>query len=126
MGRYLRVRELRSRQRRARAADHPLITREWRARARPSLAHAYPEHVKSRVLAGLARITGFLGASLSQRRIGERVEFLVLTRWESIKAIRAFAGAGIEKAVVQSAARAALESFDGHVRHYEVLEDTSA
>lgn len=103
-----------------------MIIREWRARARASLAHAYPQHFKSHVLPGLSRIAGFLGATLSQRQVGEMVEFLVLTRWESLAAIRAFAGADIEKAVVESAAEAALASFDSHVRHYEVLEDSTA
>ena len=103
-----------------------MIIREWRARARPSLAHAYPEYFNAHVLPQLKRITGFLGASLSQRRVGDMVEFLVLTRWASVKAIRAFAGADIEQAVVESAAKAALASFDSHVRHYEVLSDTAA
>jgi len=103
-----------------------MIIREWRARARLSLAHAYPKYFESGVLPELARIPGFLGASLSQRRTGETMEFLVLTRWESIEAIRAFAGADLEKAVVEPAAQAALASFDNHVRHYEVLKDFSA
>ena len=103
-----------------------MIIREWRARARVSLAHAYPEHFRCHVLAELSRIAGLLGASLSQRRVGDMVEFLVLTRWASLEAIRAFAGEDIGKAVVESAARAALASFDGHVHHNEVLEDTSA
>ena len=103
-----------------------MIIREWRARARLSLAHAYPQHFKTHVLPHLSQLTGFLGASLSQRRMGEMVEFLVLTRWASLDAIRGFAGADIEKAVVESAARAALASFDSHVHHYEVLEDAAA
>jgi len=102
-----------------------MIIREWRARARVPLAHAYPKHFETRVLPELARVDGFLGASLSQRRIGERVEFLVLTRWTSMDAIRSFAGADAEKAVVEPAAQAALEAVDSHVRHYEVLHDTS-
>lgn len=102
-----------------------MIIREWRARARLSLAHAYPQHFKSHVLPELSRIAGFLGGTLSQRRVGGMVEFLVLTRWATLDAIRGFAGADIEKAVVESAAQAALASFDSHVRHYEVLEDTT-
>ena len=103
-----------------------MIIREWRARARLPLAQAYPEHFKSHVLPELSQIAGFLGGTLSQRRVEEMVEFLVLTRWATLDAIRAFAGADIEKAVVESAAQAALASFDSCVRHYEVLEDTSA
>lgn len=102
-----------------------MIIREWRARARPSLAHTYPQHFNTHVLPRLAQLSGFLGASLSQRRIGEMVEFLVLTRWASLEVIGAFAGADIGETVVESAGEAALASFDSHVRHYEVLHDTS-
>ena len=95
-----------------------MIIREWRARARPSLAQVYREHFRAKVIPVLSQVAGFRGAYLSQRRQGEYVEFLVLTRWESMHAIRAFAGADVEKAVVEPAAEAALASFGAHVRHY--------
>jgi hypothetical protein len=50
----------------------------------------------------------------------------VLARWQSLAAIRAFAGADIEKAVVEPNAVAAHMEFDKTVRHYEVLEEISA
>jgi hypothetical protein len=43
-----------------------------------------------------------------RRELDDKVEFLVLTRWQSLAAIRAFAGADIEKAVVEPNAVAAL------------------
>jgi hypothetical protein len=51
----------------------------------------------------------------------EEIEFLVLTLWESMEAIRAFAGDQPELAVVEPEARAALVRFDSTVAHYEVL-----
>jgi heme-degrading monooxygenase HmoA len=51
----------------------------------------------------------------------EEIEFLVLTLWESMEAIRAFAGDQPELAVVEPEARAALVRFDSTVVHYEVL-----
>jgi heme-degrading monooxygenase HmoA len=72
---------------------------------------------------GLRSVRGFLGAFLSECREDEHVEFLVLTRWASMDAIRAFAGPDPEEAVVEPAAIAALIEFDKRVRHYEVLED---
>lgn len=74
-----------------------MIVREWRARARLSLAHAYPQHLTTHVLPQLTQISGFLDASLSQRRIAGLVELLVLIRWASLESIRAFARADIEK-----------------------------
>jgi len=47
----------------------------------------------------------------------------VLTRWQSIEAIRSFAGAELDKAVVEPGAVAALTDFDDRVQHYEIIEE---
>ena len=100
-----------------------MIIREWRARASLGNAEAYPTHFRTNVLVELARLPGFLGANLSKRRVDDKIEFLVLTRWRSIDAIRGFAGSDIDKAVVEPEAIAALLEFEAGVRHYEVVED---
>jgi heme-degrading monooxygenase HmoA len=53
------------------------------------------------------------------------VEFLVLTRWASMDAIRAFAGDDVGKAVVEPEAVQALLSFDRTVQHYEVVQEVA-
>jgi heme-degrading monooxygenase HmoA len=103
-----------------------MIIREWRGRASEPRAGAYPDHFREAVVPELRHLPGFLGAHLGRRRIGDRVEFLVLTRWQSLDAIRAFAGAIVERAVVEPAAVAALDEFDASVQHYEVIEEVSA
>jgi heme-degrading monooxygenase HmoA len=100
-----------------------MIIREWRGRAAPGKAEDYPAHFRRTVLPELRGNTGFCGAYLSQRRTSGYIEFLVLTRWQSMEAIRAFAGADPERAVVEPGAVTALIDFDADVRHYEVLED---
>jgi heme-degrading monooxygenase HmoA len=102
-----------------------MIIREWRGRALPSKADPYPAHFRSRVLPELLRLPGFHGAHLGQRRLGDRVEFLVLTRWQSMDAIRGFAGNEIAKAVVGAGAAAALIDFDASVQHYDVIEEVT-
>ena len=72
----------------------------------------------------LKGIAGFLGASLLQQDRQGEVIFLVLTRWTSIEAVRAFAGDDISGAVVEPEAAAALVRFDRSVQHYEVIEET--
>ena len=99
-----------------------MIIREWRGRADAERAEAYPRHFREHVLPDLRRLPGFLGADLCRRRQGEQIEFLVLTRWQSMDAIRAFAGPDPERAVVEPGAVAALVEFDASVRHYEVIE----
>jgi heme-degrading monooxygenase HmoA len=113
-----------------------VIVREWRGRAAPGKAGAYPQHFRDKVLPALRGVDGFLGARLLRRRLpdaapdggtdGGTVEYTVLTRWSSLDAIRAFAGDDIERAVVEPEAQAALADYDRTVRHYEVLQETSA
>ncbi len=100
-----------------------MIVRAWRGRAPSSNPVAYIEHFRRNVLPELRRIKGFLGASLLREdRLGE-VEFLVLTKWASMDAIRAFAGDDVSRAVVEPGAVAALVGFDQRVQHYEVVEE---
>ena len=46
---------------------------------------------------------------------------MTVTLWESLEAVRAFAGDDYEQAVVPPEARALLESFDERSRHYDVI-----
>jgi heme-degrading monooxygenase HmoA len=100
-----------------------MIIREWRGRANPSRAEDYPKHFREKVVPELRHLPGFAGADLSRRQLGDMLEFLVLTRWQSMDAIRMFAGDNLENAVVEPGAVAALIEFDTSVRHYEVVED---
>jgi heme-degrading monooxygenase HmoA len=100
-----------------------MILREWRGRASPDRTAAYPAHFRNVVLPELRGIAGFIGATLSRRDENEKIEYLVLTRWQSRDAIRAFAGDVPDKAIVEPDAVAALTDFDDFVRHYEIVED---
>jgi heme-degrading monooxygenase HmoA len=100
-----------------------MVIREWRGRAPLSKADAYPRHFRDNVIPELVRLPGFLGATLSRRVFGESAEFLVLTRWQSMDAVRGFAGADPARAVVEPGAVAALTDFDAEVRHYEVIDE---
>ena len=99
-----------------------VIIREWRGRAAGSNPDAYPDHFRSTVMPELRRLPGFLGADLCRRQLGDKTEFLVLTKWQSMDAIRAFAGADAGKAIVEPAGVAALVDFDDRARHYETID----
>jgi len=98
-----------------------MIIREWRGRAALDNPSGYPAHFNHAVLPELKTIPGFIGATLMQQRLGDRIEFVVLTRWESTAAIQAFAGDTPDRAVVEPAAIAALVDYDKTVRHYDVV-----
>jgi heme-degrading monooxygenase HmoA len=99
-----------------------MVIREWRGRASPSREDAYPKHFHEHVLPALRQMPGFSGAYLSRRTFGDKIEFLVLTQWQSMDAIRGFAGKDVDKAIVEPGAVAALVDFDLDVHHYEVIE----
>jgi uncharacterized protein YciI/heme-degrading monooxygenase HmoA len=97
------------------------IMRIWRGRSTAERAGDYIPHVTGKVFPQLNSISGFRGAYLFRRSVESGVEFLVLTRWESMAAVQSFAGLEPEKAVVEPAARAALTEFAEIVAHYEVV-----
>lgn len=97
-----------------------MIVRSWSARTTRAHLPAYVAHVRRQVLPELRAIEGFRGASVLQREADGAVEVVVQTRWDSLDAIRRFAGADAERAVVEDAAAAVLTAFDSRVKHYEV------
>ena len=74
-----------------------MIIRTWRGRAAPAEPDAYPQHFRFTVLPALKEIKGFLGASLLRHDRPDEIEFLVMTRWESLEAVRAFAGDHVDE-----------------------------
>ena len=96
-----------------------MIARLWRGSAgTPAGADAYQQHVTAKVLPALRGIEGHRGARVLRR--GE--EFIVVTFWESMDAVRKFAGPDPERAVVEPEARAVLREFEERVSHYEVVQ----
>jgi heme-degrading monooxygenase HmoA len=99
-----------------------MISRQWRGLTRAGQASAYVRHLKEETFPALRRLSGFRGASILKRDVGEGVEFLIVTEWDSLDAIRAFAGADVEVAVVPPAVQAMMIEFDRSARHYELVE----
>ena len=98
-----------------------MISRQWRGITKRSDADAYVSHLQAETFPQLARIPGFLNASILRRDVTEGTEFRIITTWESIKAIRRFAGADPEHAVVPEKVQRMMVSYDQTVEHYEVV-----
>lgn len=97
-----------------------MIARLWRGRANGVNAAAYLRHFTETVMPELRMLAGHQGAWLLRREVDGEAEFLALTLWDSLGAIRSFAGDAVETAIVEPQARAVLSDFDGFARHYEV------
>jgi heme-degrading monooxygenase HmoA len=100
-----------------------VITRLWRGWTRSSEADRYDQHYRFEVLPELRRIPGFRGARLLRRTVGDETEFVSLTHFDDLDAIRGFAGADYETAVVAEEARKVLLRFDERVCHYQTAVD---
>jgi uncharacterized protein YciI/heme-degrading monooxygenase HmoA len=100
------------------------ILRMWRARATVEKSSDYIEHATKKVFPSLSAIEGHRGAYLLRRAVDGAIELVVLTLWESMDAVRKFAGVKPEKAVVEPEARTALTAFDESVTHFEVVQRT--
>jgi heme-degrading monooxygenase HmoA len=102
-----------------------VISRQWRGIARSSDVQRYIEHLRGGTFPNLARIDGFVSASILQRSVPAGEEFLIVTVWESINAIKQFAGDDPGVAVVPPAVQAMMVEYDKAVRHYFVTENYS-
>jgi heme-degrading monooxygenase HmoA len=104
------------------ATVYEVIARLWHGWAEPRNADAYEALLRAEVLPGIgARVGGFRGAYLLRHEDGAEVEFVTLTLWDSLEAVREFAGADYEAAVVPPEARRLLSRFDERAVHYETL-----
>lgn len=98
-----------------------MIARTWHGYTSPGGADAYVSHLLTSVLPKLRGLDGFAGLEVLRATREGEIEFRVVTYWESMDAIRAFAGSDPERAVVADEARAVLTRFDAHVSHHEVV-----
>ena len=96
------------------------VLRRWSARATKAQLPKYLEHFCKNVLSELRRVPGYLGATVSLRRLESEVEIVVETTWRSLDSIRNFAGPDLEAAVVADQVATLLTDFDRRVRHYEI------
>lgn len=78
------------------------------------------EHFPKSVLPHLRSIDGFVEAKLLTRTVENETEVVVSTTWDSIDAVRGFAGDDYERAVIEPAVRQLLTRFDDRVTHFTV------
>jgi heme-degrading monooxygenase HmoA len=97
-----------------------MISRHWTGITKPGKGPDYIAHLQKDTFPKLSSIPGFIRASILQRDLPGGTEFLIITDWENMEAIKAFAGAEADTAVVPHAARDLMLRFDDKVRHYTI------
>ena len=101
-----------------------MVERVWSAHAATrESGEGYAAYFQRVVLPELRAVPGYRGARLLQRELRGTIEIVVSTRWESLEAIRGFAGDDIHRAVVHPEATAFFSDYEHSVKHYEVVSE---
>jgi heme-degrading monooxygenase HmoA len=99
-----------------------MIARIWHGWTTPGNADTYEALLKEEIIVGIQNrhIRGFKKIQLLRREAGAEVEFITIMFFDSLDAVRDFAGQDYEAAVVPPKARAVLSRFDERSQHYEI------
>jgi heme-degrading monooxygenase HmoA len=98
-----------------------MIARIWHGYTTQANAEAYAATLKTEILPGIMKVPGYKGSYLLQRCCGENVEFVTVMLWQSLEALRTFAGPDYEQAIVPVERRKFLSHYDSRSAHYEIL-----
>lgn len=104
-----------------------MISRIWHGWTSRENAGAYERLLREEIFAGIAsRLTeGYRGIHLLRRENGEETEFVTIMWFDSMDAVKAFAGEDYEAEVVPARARQLLSRTSGLSAHYEVIQQPS-
>ena len=104
-----------------------MIARLWHGWTMRDNADAYEALLKAEIFPGIAsrKVAGCRSIKLFRREGEGEVEFVTLMVFDSLDAVRAFAGKDYETAVVPAKAQALLSRFDSKSAHYEIKADVS-
>lgn len=102
-----------------------MISRIWHGWTTPANADTYENLLLEEIFVGIQNrhIRGFKNIQLLRREAGKEVEFVTIMLFDSLDAVREFAGVDYEAAVVPEKARAVLSHFDERSQHYLVIAE---
>ncbi len=105
-----------------------MIARIWHGYTTIENAEAYESLLASEIFPYIKsrKIPGFHNIQLIKRIVNNEAEFITIMRFDSLQAVKDFAGENYEQAVVPEKARKVLKRFDAASQHYEVLIDEDA
>ena len=101
-----------------------MVVRAWRGRTRMEDADAYFAYLEETGIRAYRQTEGNTGVQVLRRDVGNEAEFLILSFWDSMDAVRRFAGPIPDDAVFYPEDETYLTDFDRDVKHYELLART--
>ena len=99
-----------------------MMARIWHGWTKPENAKAYEDMLRDGIFSGIARrnIKGHRGAELFIHEDGNEIEFVTLLRFDSMGAVKEFAGSDESKPVIYPKAEALLTRMDERSCHYRI------
>jgi heme-degrading monooxygenase HmoA len=98
-----------------------MIVRMWHGRVPSAKAGSYREFVNRRAIPDYRSVKGNISVHILERSDGDVTHFVTMTFWESLAAIRGFAGDDIEAAKYYPEDAEFLLEYEPRVVHYEVV-----
>ncbi len=104
-----------------------MISRIWHGYTTHANADVYEKLLKEEIFTGIRdrEIAGYKGIQLFRRKLESEEEFITVMWFDSLDAVRVFAGEDYEACVVPPKARGVLSHFDKRSQHYEVRAEMS-
>jgi hypothetical protein len=99
-----------------------MIARVWKGWTKAENADAYEELLRETVYPGLRKIDGYHGGYILRQDGKDEAEFVTINFFESLDAVKAFAGPEYEVPVFEPEARRLLSRVEPIARHYDVRE----
>jgi heme-degrading monooxygenase HmoA len=100
-----------------------MIERHWKGITKPGEENNYIHHLRKEIFPGISAIHGFITATILTRKVEKGTEFLIVTQWDSLDAIKKFSGEDAEKAVVPERVRKIMVEYENVVSHYNVEDE---
>jgi heme-degrading monooxygenase HmoA len=100
-----------------------MVARVWSGAVRTPEADDYADYIRATGFAEYGQTPGNRGAWLLRRDVDGRTEFITLSLWDSVEAIRAFTGDDIEAAVLYPDDERYLIDGESSITHYAVADE---
>jgi len=98
-----------------------MIIRMWHGRVNHNDAREYREFLQQRAIPDYQSVDGNIDVKILERQEEDATHFITMTMWESLDAIKAFAGEDLERAKYYPEDEGYLLEFEPTVVHYEVV-----
>ena len=97
-----------------------MIARHWRGWTKPADAAAYETLLQTKVFPALRSIAGYRAGYMLRRDSDDEIEYVVINFFDSLDAVRAFAGEDYDTAIFEPEAKILLSRFETKATHYDV------